>query len=668
MIGFKRKKLLSFIMIMVLVVVYSNLVIPTTIQASQSRSGNFSKNYTLGSNPADNIVAVAQAQLGKTKADLGYTEAWCADFVSDCAQLAGLGDIIPFDGYCQTLYTKIKNVGGQDVSSPQKGDLVFYYCSQCSTHWCHVGIMLDSTKSIEGNYGGKVSNVNGVYRDGSGHSLANGIVTRKFVRPPYGGGTTSSCDCTENYRGNYIVTTNELPLNMRSGHGTEYPTITSIPKGSKVYVSKANGSWAHVEWNGYSGYCSMQHLTKEATSSGSPQLHVWLSEEKMGDVPENYKLGKWYYLCYELLDTSTGQKFESGSNNYVITETWYGPDGSVVNTCDYENSNNNWIAHGSYTPGTYRGVVQISGAYEGSVEVSYTLDEIHPQLRVWVSEEKMGEDTDTGKKGEFRYLCYEVRDKNSMKKLNEKVEADYKVTETIYRPDGSVAHTYTYENSDYNWIGYKVSEAGTYKCTVTISGAWIGSHDVEFTVADVTATQKPTVTPTKTPTATQKPTITPTLKPTQTPFYVEETEEEDNTLQKGETFEINSAIYEVTSGGDAPTAEFVTLEKKSKKNVSIPSTVEFEGITYKVTGIAKNAFKNCKKLTSVTIGSNVTYIGACAFYKDSNLKKVTIKTKKLTKIQKKAFYGLPRKVTVKFPSVKKQQYKKLLKNAGLGKR
>ena len=124
----------------------------------------------------------------------------------------------------------------------------------------------------------------------------------------------------------------------------------------------------------------------------------------------------------------------------------------------------------------------------------------------------------------------------------------------------------------------------------------------------------------------------------------------------------------MTSGGDAPTAEFVTLEKKSKKNVSIPSTVEFEGITYKVTGIAKNAFKNCKKLTSVTIGSNVTYIGACAFYKDSNLKKVTIKTKKLTKIQKKAFYGLPRKVTVKFPSVKKQQYKKLLKNAGLGKR
>ena len=500
----------------------------------------------------------------------------------------------------------------------------------------------------------------------------------------------SACDCTDSYKGDYTVTTNELPLTMRSGHGTSYSQITSIPKGSKVYVSKANGTWAHVEWNGYSGYCSMQYLTKENTPSKAPKIHAWLSEEKMGDVPENYKQGKMYYLCYELLDSTTGQRFEGGNNNYVITETLYGLDGGVANTCNYENSNNNWISYSSYTAGTYRGVVQISGAYEGSVEVSYTLDEIHPQLRTWISKEKMGEDTDVVKKGDLIYLCYEVRDKNSMKKINEKVEADYKVTETIYKPDGSVAHTCTYENSDYNWIGYKVNESGTYKCTVTISGAWIGSHDVEFTVTDVTVT--PTITPTKKPTATptmiptKKPTVTPTVaptdsptittKPTQTPFYDEADEEddydiyesEDDMLQKGDTFEVKSALYEVTSTSGNPTAEFVTLEKKSIKSFSIPSTVEYEGITYKVTGIAKSAFKNCKKLTSITIGSNVTYIGAYAFYKNSNLKKVTIKTKKLTKIQKKAFYGLPRKVTVKFPSVKKQQYKKLLKNAGLGKR
>jgi len=73
--------------------------------------------------------------------------------------------------------------------------------------------------------------------------------------------TQQECDCSTSYAGEYIVTTYDSPLLMRSGHGTQYDKITSIPKGSIVYVSKANGSWAHVQWNGYSGYSSMLYLT-----------------------------------------------------------------------------------------------------------------------------------------------------------------------------------------------------------------------------------------------------------------------------------------------------------------------------------------------------------------------------------------------------------------------
>ena len=62
----------------------------TTVNATQVRTGYYNRSYTLGNNQADNIVAVAQAQMGKTKAQLNYTEAWCADFVSDCASLAGI--------------------------------------------------------------------------------------------------------------------------------------------------------------------------------------------------------------------------------------------------------------------------------------------------------------------------------------------------------------------------------------------------------------------------------------------------------------------------------------------------------------------------------------------------------------------------------------------------
>lgn len=480
----------------------------------------------------------------------------------------------------------------------------------------------------------------------------------------------------------------------------------------------------------------------------APQIHAWISNEKMGNVPENYKLGEMYYLCYEVIDSSTGKRFESSSSHYSINETIYGPDGNVVNTCDYENSNNNWISHSSYTAGTYRGVIKISGDYEGCVEVSYTLNEVKPQIRVWVSKDKMGESIEKSKRDNMMYLCYEMRDKNSEKKLNEKLVANYTVTETIYKPNGSVAHTFSYKNSDYNWIGYKASELGNYKCSVVVSGYVNGSSDTEVLVIDPTIeptkTEKPTIAPTIRPTRkptmaptieptskptisptigpTLKPTISPTIEPTSKPaispmidstskptisptiskptikpntptsvpsisptitpnygfneknnyiddekYEICEIENKEEGLKKGDEFEIKSAIYEVTGTVDVPTVELVTIEKKNIKSVSVPATVKYDGVTYKVTGIAKSAFKNNKSLTVLTIGKNVTYIGAYAFYKNNKLKKITVKSLKLQKIQKKAFLGLAKRVTLKLPASKKEVYKKMLKNAGLGK-
>lgn len=471
----------------------------------------------------------------------------------------------------------------------------------------------------------------------------------------------------------------------------------------------------------------------------APQIHVWISDDKMGDVPENYKMGKMYYLCYEVLD-SNGNRFESGNNNYVITETLYGPDGGVANTCKYENSNNNWIGYSSYDPGTYKGVVTISGSYEGSVEVTYTLDDVKPQIRVWVSRDKMGDEIESSEKGDMVYLCYEMRDKNSGKKLNERIASNYTVTETIYKPDGSVAYTYTYENSDYNWIGYTVSDAGTYKCSVTVSGLWNGSCNTEVIVISPTVkpvkttkptivpTVKPTAVPTRKPQATMLPTTEPTVVPTKVPATEEPTntvmptivpttkpaktvsptsdsviiateeplvtiqptdmpindsedsdlvdldEEEvetdtENVLEEGDLFEVNGVTYEVTDASeDNLEVEYIGYASDKVKSVIIPGKVTYEDMNYKVTGIAKNAFKNNKKLTSVTIGGNVTYIGAYAFYGDSKLKTVKIKSKKIKSVQKKAFFGVAKKVTIKVPASVKSKYKKMLKNAGLGKR
>lgn len=71
-----------------------------------------------------------------------------------------------------------------------------------------------------------------------------------------------SCGCSNSYAGNYIVNTSRLPLTMRSGHGSNYGKVTSIPKGTTVTVSASNGTWAHVNYNGSDGYASMQYLKK----------------------------------------------------------------------------------------------------------------------------------------------------------------------------------------------------------------------------------------------------------------------------------------------------------------------------------------------------------------------------------------------------------------------
>ena len=75
-----------------------------------------------------------------------------------------------------------------------------------------------------------------------------------------------------------------------------------------------------------------------------------------------------------------------------------------------------------------------------------------------------------------------------------------------------------------------------------------------------------------------------------------------------------------------------------------------------------------KVVKEVVIGKNVGKIEKQAFYKCSNLKTVTLKTKKLTasKVGAKAFTGTKVK-TVKCPSGKKNAYRKFLVKKGIKK-
>ena len=95
--------------------------------------------------------------------------------------------------------------------------------------------------------------------------------------------------------------------------------------------------------------------------------------------------------------------------------------------------------------------------------------------------------------------------------------------------------------------------------------------------------------------------------------------------------------------------EYKEPANKKAKTVSIPATVKIGGVTYKVTKIDDNAFKNNKTVTKVTVGSNIKTIGKNAFYKCTKLKTVKI-GKNVTTIGSNAFKGCTSLTSVTLPS------------------
>lgn len=118
--------------------------------------------------------------------------------------------------------------------------------------------------------------------------------------------------------------------------------------------------------------------------------------------------------------------------------------------------------------------------------------------------------------------------------------------------------------------------------------------------------------------------------------------------------------YTVTKVGSE--VHFSKANAKARA-ITVPSTIKVKGITYKVTSIGANAFKNCKKLTKATIGANVRVIKAKAFKNCPKLKTVTIKTVLLTKktASKKCFSKVSKRMVIKVPRKVKKTYVKIFK-------
>lgn len=91
-------------------------------------------------------------------------------------------------------------------------------------------------------------------------------------------------------------------------------------------------------------------------------------------------------------------------------------------------------------------------------------------------------------------------------------------------------------------------------------------------------------------------------------------------------------------------------------SISIPRSVKYKEIEYKVTAIDSHAFENCSGITSIIIPSSVTSIGARAFKGCSGLTSVTIGSTTPPNVYSDSFEGITNSATLYVPAGSKAAY------------
>lgn len=467
-----RKRILSTMLAVVLLVV----MMPVQVNATQTMAHNFNKNFTITGDHAEDIVSAAIAQNGRSQSSLGYTEAWCADFVCDSARVANISaDIIPYDysasgGVRYLLNYMLNNCGAVEVSTPKTGDLAFYYCTTDS-NYCHVAIMIDSTDSIHGNIYVPKSQVYRMKYNAYIDPYNQKCYTVKFIRPNYGGSSSTPSEHTCNM-GEYVFYEKDHPhyncykcticgnIQKDDSSSNFISSCTycaeSIPEGIYYLKNKATGTYLHV-----------------VDGVDADKQNVVVSKYVSGAV----------YQQFEITQTTDGYKIRPLCSSSRLVNAWGASPtiGSDVNLYtdvsdstqwwSFEEVSGGYIIHNSYVPSCVLDLddsdVLIWSRHGGDSQI-WTLEKVCDHSVRTVRGKKEATCTDEGYIGDT--VCQECGEVLTTGKATDMVAHTY--TEVVTPPtetsQGYTTHTCTvcgYKYKD-NYTDYECQHM--YSAVVTI--------------------------------------------------------------------------------------------------------------------------------------------------------------------------------------------------------
>lgn len=189
--------------------------------------------------------------------------AWCAAFVSWCANQAGVpNDIVYYHAYCPYGVNWFRNRGQFQYAAsrggsyvPKAGDIIYFAPAGSSTS-SHIGIVRDcdgtNVYTIEGNTSGQ----NGEVNEGGGvfaktyslsYSRIYGYGIPNYVTTP---------GATAEKLGTYRITASSL--NIRESANTSSAILAEVVTNDLVYVTELSNGWGKVTLSdGTQGWCAI---------------------------------------------------------------------------------------------------------------------------------------------------------------------------------------------------------------------------------------------------------------------------------------------------------------------------------------------------------------------------------------------------------------------------